>query len=90
MPRPGSPAGTLWVLTSSHPPGTHIWPDGYKEIVLTTHDVNNSSWNTGTMWVTGAGNKVYVAKDLLYWIPAAAFTGVNALQTTNTTWNADL
>lgn len=84
----GPAGGSLWVLTSSTPPGTHIWPDGYKQITLTTPDPETSS-NTGTMQKTATGKTVYIAQNLLYWIPATAFAGAAPLATTNTTWDAD-
>jgi hypothetical protein len=84
----GPAGGSLWLLTSSTPPGAHIWPDGYKQITLTTPNQATTN-NTGTMQTTSTGKSVYIAENLLYWIPAAAFAGASPLATTNTTWDAD-
>jgi hypothetical protein len=68
-------AGNLWILTSTNPPGIGVWPSGYKLINLTTTDVHQSGHQTGTMIHSATGAAVYIAKNLLVWIPNAAWVG---------------
>src|SRR5262245_57151049 len=62
------PAGSLWVITSTHPPGPTVWPNGSRQIQLCTHNRHLSVKQTGTMRKTAAGKSVYTAQDILFWI----------------------
>jgi len=96
---PGAPPGSLWVITSTNPPAAGVWPNGHRLITLSTTDVQQSGHQTGTMQQSAAGNSVYMAKDLVFYIPNAAWAGpvfaggvmVPALPApTPVTWDIDI
>ncbi len=85
-PVPG--AGSLWVLTTTTPPAPGVWPHGAQRIVLVTANAHTSVKQVGTMKKSNVGKAVYIAQDVLFWIPAAALVGALPAPT-NTVWDVD-
>jgi hypothetical protein len=85
---PPPPPGSLWVIASTHPPGPMVWPFGARHIQLVTSDPQTSMQDVGTMKTSATGNSVYIARNIVFWIPTAAF-GPGLPVPTNTVWDVD-